>query len=156
MKSLEFRNVRAYPTEPLNNDQARSVLPLDLTIHREVYWLHGEQVTKKRLLGLGSRVVTELVTEKETYRPEPIYIDAGEIAQLHDPNLRYALRFADAAESLGWMPTGEFSMSGHSVTVVATEAGVDSKLLSATYSGKAEEGNDTFMHDLTSCIPEVS
>ena len=112
--------------------------------------------TKKRIMGLGSKVVTELITDNEMYHPKSVFIDASSIGELGDPNLRYALRFADAAEALGWMHTTEFSMSGHFVTVIATDAGVESRFISAAYSGRTEQGNDTFIRDLYNCAPEVN
>jgi hypothetical protein len=153
MTNVRFRNEGMHYRDRGEVDENQLSLPIDIGTKREVHWLHGVQQTRRRLI--GTRVVTHLVMNEDTYLPEITYIDTDDIAELKDPNLRYALRFADAAASVGWVRESSSSSSCHNVTVIATNEGVDSTLLSTVYTGISDSSTDTFMKNLHDAAPRT-
>lgn len=88
----------------------------------------------------------EFVYNDRSIQPSITRIATSEIDNLEDPDLRYALRFHEAARTVG-----------HFVTIEATSEGVSSTLVEATYSGVTGKTQDTFMQDLRrqAPLPEV-
>lgn len=117
---------------------------------REVSWLNAKQVEKKRLF--GKKIISELVKDKNDW-PTSTSIRADEISKLEDSSLRYALCFQAAADAIGWMEDSEFSRSRHVVTIEATDEGLNSRLIRASYSGVVTKNRDTFMETLLSFEP---
>jgi hypothetical protein len=152
MKNMDFRSEPTYYYDPTELDKGQLVIPVDLDMQREVHWVHGKQTKKWGLL--GRRIVTNLVMQDHTYMPKVTYINASAIAELVDPDLRYSLRFADAASAVGWTEDSPGSSSAHDVWVTATDEGVESKFISASYTGIGKNANDTFMQNLHSAAPE--
>lgn len=151
MRSIEFRNEPSYNPDTCNDESDQLTLPLELHQRREVFWLHGEQVKRRRLL--GSKTITRYIFEEYAYMPKRTYIDAENISDLLDPDLRYALRMADAADSVGWTDCGEGMKLSHDVYVVANYAGAESRFISADYTGVVRGGRDTFMENLHTAAP---
>jgi dipeptidyl aminopeptidase/acylaminoacyl peptidase len=97
----------------------------------------------------GRRAVTAaLIFKNGTYSPSLTTLDSDRISELRDPDLRYALRLADAASSAGWKEEGPGSLSGHHVIVLATDKGLESRFLEASYTGTVDAGTDTSLEDL--------
>ena len=150
MASVQIRNKRAHSYFVEQYD-GQMTLDFDHLPKREVYWLVAETETKKRLV--GHKVVTKLMLDPDTSWPTSKNIDSDDISELRDPKLRYALRFADAADAVGWIEDGPYTKSGHHVTIVATDNGVDSLLLYACYTGVVNKKQDTFMQSLHAAAP---
>ena len=124
-------------------------LPVKVRPHQEVTWFIAKEVRKKRLLGLcGHKLVTQMVTSEADGMIERRKIDVDDIGSLKDPDLRYALRFAAAADAAGWIEESPDSYSSHYVTVDATDEGADSRLIAARYSGLGNGQESTFVQDL--------
>lgn len=121
-------------------------LPLEVRKTQEVTWVAVEQVQSWRTLG---RKVVRYVANA----PNFVTINVEKINELEDPRLRYALRFAAAAQSMGVIRDDEFSSHGNSVYIHATNEGVKSQLTSQAYSGMGYRGRDLFMEDLRSFAP---
>lgn len=111
----------------------------------EVRWFQARQVEKRRLL--GKKVISELIIDEKGWA-KTTSISVAEISSLKDPNLRYALRFAAAADAVGWVASSEYTSYCHDVGVYATDNGLDSQLINAHYSGIARGRTDTFMENL--------
>lgn len=123
-------------------------LPADvLSITREVYWFAAVQFEKKRRL-LANKVISQLIIDEKDQMPKAVRIDAGTIGVIKDPNLRYALRFADAAEAAGWVEDSAGCLGGHFVSTEATDEGVNSRFIGANYTGVTGRGTDTFLENL--------
>lgn len=133
------------------SDKNQLVLPLDLGITRQVVWYHGELITQRRWL--RTKKVVRLVVEQSTGLPAKTFIDAGSIAELKDPALRHALALADTTNAVGWTHTSPTGASAHDVMVIATNDGIDSRLVAAQYTGVGEGSNDSFMQNLHSAAP---
>ena len=107
---------------------------------RSVSWFAVERAGRKHLHELlGRKVVTRFIFEKiehgYTWRKRAS-VPASEISSLSDPELRYALRLQSTVNSVGWAPiVGSSAMVRHTVAVQATDEGLDSRLISAVYSG---------------------
>ena len=143
MSKVEFRSKGTYYDAPQQiEDQLE--LPISVATKREVWWINGYTEVQKRFF--RQKAVVKLVIESGV--AQTTYLDANHISELEDPNLRYALRFADAAEAVGMSDDGNYGKSGHFVTVVATSEDVKSKFLNATYSGITSRTEDTFMQSL--------
>lgn len=119
-------------------------LPVPIRPEREVSWLHG--IDSRRLGWLGRKPMMLCI---ESGFPERTTVKTEAISEIRDPNLRYALRFADAANAAGSIRDGEFSSHSLEVRIVATDEGTESRLLDAWYSGI----DDTFMDDLRKFAP---
>ena len=122
------------------------VLPLDIRPARLVHWYNVTRERRRNLLAKSTdryRFVTG-----EFGLPTSTEIDAEKISTLADPQLRYALRFADAANAAGSINEGPGATSSYSVTVEAISDGTDSQFVRATYSGLVKDGVDTFMENL--------
>jgi len=120
------------------------VLPFEVRPVRLARWL---QVVRERRRLFG-RAATYTFVTKPSGLPKTTTIDAEKIGELKDPQLRYALRFADAANAAGWQVESPGAMSGHFVNVEATDEGLDSRFVHATYTGIIKDGVDTFMENL--------
>lgn len=96
--------------------------------------------------------------EEGTYSPSITRMDTDKISELADSELRYALRFADAANAAGWLREGPGWFSGHAVYVMATDEDRESRLLEATYTGIVDKktGADTFLENLQRFDPNTS
>lgn len=90
---------------------------------------------------------------QDTYLPQKTSVDTGTIPNFKDRDLRYALAFADAARAVGYREISPTMSTAHSVGVVATDEGMNSRLLKAQYTGVGEGTNDTFMQNLHSADP---
>lgn len=129
-------------------------LPLDIRPERTVYWLHASLSERRDwLLRKKSRV--DLVFDPETGQPHSTEIPADDIDKVSDLALRCALRLADATDAVGWTDHGHGLYSAHSVRIQATDEGFDSRLLSAVFTGRTDDGQDTFMENLYSARPET-
>lgn len=115
-------------------DAPQLLLPLDVREKREVSWLVVDQEAKKRRLWFGNKIVTRIVEDEDG---QAVFhrIDSDDIAKVKDPDLKMALRLADAAKAMGWIDSGPYTKYAHSVAIEATGEGFDSKLVNATYSG---------------------
>lgn len=149
MSGIEFRN-KSSTAGTQGYDTNQLPLPYRLAPNREVHWLHG--VVERRRSFSGRRVA-QLILERDIYYPKMTFIDAEKISELKDPDLRYALRFADAANAIGWTSDGPDSKSAHDVCVIAADDGVNSKFLEASYTGVTRRGSDTFLQNLHTAAP---
>jgi hypothetical protein len=120
------------------------LLPIQIRERREVYLLRAIQ-TERITRILRKRIVsTEYLKDKYHGGPTIFHINVDEIEKLKDPNLRYALRFVDAAEAA----------DAQMVWVTATDEGLDSRLINASYGVNATRNEkDAFMADLYSSKP---
>jgi hypothetical protein len=116
--------------------------------NRTVHWLNGVK-SEERVYLFFKRVFTEPMLD-ELSRPQKTEIATDDIDKVQDPNLRYALRFAAAAEAVGTVPDGYGGSDAHTVNIFATDEGFNSKLISAMYTGKVVDGCDTFLERLSS------
>ena len=132
MAKDQFRSKGTYYVS-LEHDENQLELSLNVLQNREVWWMHGSLEVQRKLF--RTKVHINLIAEGGM-GVNRTYMDADDIAALQDPNLRYALRFADAAETSRWSNNGDSLCSGHLMSVVATNEGVDSQLLDAIYSGR--------------------
>lgn len=124
------------------------LLPLDVRQPRAVYWLNAVEERRREKL-FGRKVVTAaLILEDGTYSPSKTTLDSNRISELTDPDLRYALRYADAASSAGWKVEGPGALSGHHVMVMATDEGLESRFLEASYTGIVDQETDSFLENL--------
>lgn len=80
-------------------------------------------------------------------------IKSDDINKIVDANLRYALRFADSATSVGFVAVSETSSYADFVSIAATDNGLASQFIDATYSGIEAEGGDTFLDSLKQFNP---
>lgn len=150
MATVQIRDKRAHSCFVEQCD-GQITLDFDHLPKREVYWLVAETEAKKRLV--GHKVVSKLVLDPDTSWPTSRYIDTADISKLGDPKLRYALRFADAADAVGWIEDSPYTKSGHNVTIAATDDGAESLLLYACYTGVVNRRQDTFMESLHAAAP---
>lgn len=134
-----------------NNQAEQLTLPITVREKREVYWLAVEQKTKKRWLGLGRKVVTELVNDGSGFIGIMRNIASDDIPKIKDPILRSYLQLADTAEAMGWIPDGPGSAYCHSVHIEATDEGFDSKFVSGYVGGNDPE---LFMNDVHKFAPK--
>ncbi len=91
--------------------------------------------------------------EKKTALRTSSSIKSDDISKIVDIDLRYALRFADAAESVGFVADSETSSYADVVIIEATDNGLNSKFVCATYSGIENESGDTFLNSLKTFAP---
>lgn len=133
--------------------QESEQLKLDIPVRpkREVGWLCVEEVTRLKLF--GKKIVTKFVPKGPSLTLGSI--DAERISELQDPDLRYALRFADAAQEIGWKEDGECSLSKHAVFINAVGSDIESHLVSAQYTGRVLDGRDEFLENLRSADPHL-
>lgn len=117
---------------------------------RRVGWLVVELSVKPRKFFRDS-VEVNYVTDPERNMPKWQCVDSGSIGEIADPELRYALRFADATNAAGRIDHGGGSSSWHDVVIEATE---DARLHSATYSGRMADYGDDFMENLKRFDPD--
>ncbi len=104
---------------------------------RNVEWTNADKVYKRGLFG---RKAIKIVERWDgPYTLNKTIVQASSITNIKDPDLRYALRYKDAVEAVGWVRHSETSSSKGYVTVVATDNGKESELLSAIYSGSEDE-----------------
>lgn len=120
-------------------------LSLEIRPYRLVSWFNAIATEKKRIFWKNRRIV-RLISDESGW-PQFTRFPVDNISKLEDPDLRYALRFADAAEAVGWASDG-FGQSGHRVSIDATDEGLQSKLLTANYTGVISKGTDTFLESL--------
>lgn len=125
------------------SESEQLTLPVEIRKEKEVWWLNAEQ--KPSLLRfLGKKTLkTVYPYDSQTGNVSFTSIDVSEISNLSDPDLRYALRFDEAARAAGQCI----------VHVAATDEGMDSRLITAWYSGDIRDGVDTFMEALHNCDP---
>ena len=143
MSKVEFRSKGTHYNAPQQIEE-QLVLPISVGAKREVWWINGYTEVQKRFF--RQKAAIQLITESGV--AQTTYLDADHISALTDPELRYALRFADAAEAVGMSDDGHYGQSGHFVTVVATNEDAKSEFLYATYSGTTSRTEDTFMQSL--------
>jgi hypothetical protein len=128
----------------------QSALPF--RVDRELSWINAEEVTKKHLW--GKRIGLRLLQDSQSIAGiSTTSIDTSEIHKLTDPDLRYALRFKDAADAVGWVRDGAYDSSCHYVSILATNEGLDSRILEASYTGVTENDSDSFMKNLHLATP---
>jgi hypothetical protein len=113
------------------------ILPIEIRPKREVYWFQVTQEKRRKLF--GERVVSKLVIDPETGMPATTVIDAADISTIQDSNLRYALRYVDAAEAIGWVQEAPGIQSMIGVGVDAQGDGVDAQFVSAQYDGHSRD-----------------
>ena len=65
-----------------------------------VSWMVVERITQRRRFGLGKEVVTRVV-EDEQGHAKFHRMDSDDIPTIKDPDLKMALRLADAAKRMG-------------------------------------------------------
>ena len=119
---------------------------LELSITgREVRAYRAETIRQRRAFFFGKDVTRIVSLEALVFKADELDLD-----HVSDPDLLYALRFADAAQSAGWTSNDRVTYSRHQVHVLATDTDEkSSELISADYSGVIDEnGNDTFMENL--------
>lgn len=109
----------------------------------EVWWFNVRVTEKPRWLGRYGKVAISNDIEDENGLTTITRIRAEEISRIKDPDLRYALCFAAAADA----------NKDHDVTITATDEGFDSRLVSAIYSGIVTRKGDTFMESLHRFAP---
>jgi hypothetical protein len=126
----------------MSRDSEQLTLPLQIRMPLEVGY-STVNISRKQFLGIKTLKFMWAYGDEEMTR-----IDVEEIADFTDPNLRYALRFAAAAKSMGFLRDTEYSSHGQEVRVTATNEGADSRLLEAWYSGTGSDKVDTFMQDI--------
>jgi hypothetical protein len=108
---------------------------------REIRWFTGVPTEKRRWFG-------RKVVGYETLKQEGGVLSAStsmrssELAKIHDLDLRLTLELADAAESMD-----------DYIDVVATDEGLDSRLLYVSFYSKAKNGVDPFMERLRCAAP---
>lgn len=127
------------------------MLPVEIRPDQKVYWFNAVQSHRWGLL--GRRAVTR-VAMLDNLRPAVTEIEVKDIPNLTDPSLRYALRFAAAADAIGFVQDSAYSSHSNCVFVDATDEGMDSRFLGATYTGVVTDGKDTFLEDILSCEPK--
>jgi hypothetical protein len=129
------------------------MLPIEVRPIQEVSWYNVE-VTEKKILLLGKKVVKKLIKDPKTSQAAETVIRVEEIDNLNDPDLRYALRFKAAALSAGTITDGVNTSGPNDVIIEATDEGVDSRYVSAAYWGVVTPSVDTFMRDLRRFAPQ--
>lgn len=118
------------------------MLPYESGPVREVSWFKVTQTEKKRRF-LRNKILTDLIIDPKTGMAASHDIQSADISKIQDPDLRYALRLADAAQAVG----------NHMVSIEATDEGVNSQFVRAEYTGTLDGGADTFMQDLRRLAP---
>lgn len=109
---------------------------------REVWWKRGVPTEKRRWL--GKKVVGyELLKQEDGVSSTLTSMKSSELAKLHDFDLRLTLELADAAKSMG-----------DYIEVVATDEGLDSRLLYVSFFSRAKNGVDPFMESLRCAAPD--
>lgn len=133
--------------------QEQLPLPFDDRPLHEVNWIHGTTEKQRHWL-FGRKTVNHLITELDGITLAKTRIAAKDVHRIKDPLLRYALAYQDAAAAAGTYHHTEYLSSSHYVSVVATNEGFDSKLISATYTGTDKDGSDTFIENLQRFAPD--
>jgi hypothetical protein len=133
---------------PDNQDDAQLALPLDVRAKREVHWVMGTQEW------LANKVVTKILMREDLYLPRLASMDSDHLSTLTDAAMRYAMRFADAAAAVGWTQDGPYSSFSHGVSVTATDEGIHSRLIDASYTGTGSGADDIFLQNLHSVAPD--
>lgn len=129
------------------------VIPFESGPMREVDWFNVVRVEKKRRF-FRNKVLVDLIIDDDTCMPALSTIPSCDIDKIEDPDLRYALRFADAAEAAGWFEHSPGHKSSHFVQVNGTEGGFDSQFVWAAYTGIVNNGTDSFMENLRRFAPD--
>ncbi len=113
---------------------------LPFKVDEDLHWFNTELVMRRGLL--GKRAVSRLIPDPST--PSGLsetIVKISEIDKLTDQNLRYALRYADAARTIGLY-----------VRIHATDQNFSSRLVEAVYfpfaSSRDVEGRDSFTQEL--------
>lgn len=119
----------------------------------EVDWKNVELKKKFRPL-IGRSIVHVAVNEEGSVFPKFTRIPVEDISELTDPNLRYALRFQAAVDSVGMVDVGDGSSYSDFVSVSAIGEGRDAIFASAHYSGYEDNGVDSFLETLKMFEPE--
>lgn len=131
----------------MSQQQEQLLLDIPIRPKQEVRWLNVRPRERYRLLGRS--IINELIYQEGHSLPTTTSIEVDRLAEVKDPDLRYALRFAAAIDAVGWV--GEDREGGCTaykdmVYIEATNEGINSRLVGATYSGKIDDdGHDTFM-----------
>lgn len=113
-------------------------LPLEFRSPQLVSWMVMKPVFQKRFGFFGGeRIVFQQVIDSCSGEQLSRAIPADDIDKLKDKNLRYALRFQAATAS--FTPGAEGCHIDHQVLVTATDAGVESQLVSANYIDYARQ-----------------
>ena len=129
------------------------MLPVEIRPEETVYWFNC--VERQRWSLFGRRIVRELTMDpKQAFMPATTTIKVEDIGTLQDVNLRYALRFAAAADAIGSIEKFPGYSYGHGVSVDATDEGTESRFLGAVYSGVVESGRDSFLEFIKSAEPK--
>lgn len=131
----------------------QEMLPIAIRPNRISRWNNEELKTKWSLL--GKKVVRKLMVDRNFY-PTSTEIDSDDIDKIKDPDLRYALRFQDAAKNAGSFYHTPYASSSHFVNVYATNNGFDSKYTGSSYTGISENGVDHFMENLKRFDPNYT
>jgi hypothetical protein len=129
-------------------DSEQLLLPVEIRPKQKVAWYNVNLVEKRRFL-FWKEAVAEAIWQ-EPYKLARTTIDVEKIADLKDAKLRYALRLAAAADSMGWIEDSPGSSHAHYVTVNATDESDISRFAYATYTGRGQGEQDTFMADIRS------
>ena len=114
-----------------------------------VSWMVVERITQRRRFGLGKEVVTRVVEDEQGHAKFQ-RMDSDDIPTIKDPDLKMALRLADAAKRMGWIRDKGLSSYAHFVAIEATDEGAESKLVRAYYPGHP----DQLMADLHRFAPQ--
>ena len=129
------------------------MLPVEIRPEETVYWFNC--VERQRWSLFGRRIVRQSIMDSErAFMPAMTTIKVEDIDKLRDVNLRYALRFAAAADAIGMVQDRPGHSYGHFVSVDATDGGLDSRFLGAVYSGVVESGRDSFLEFIKSAEPK--
>jgi hypothetical protein len=132
-------------------DSEQLILPVEIRPKQNVDWYNVEFVERRHFL-FWKKTVAKAIWE-EPYKLSRTVIDVEQIADLKDPQLRYALRLAATADSMGWIEDRPGSKHGHFATVDATDEADVSRFANATYTGTGHGEQDTFMADIRSFAP---
>ncbi|HWT55428.1 MAG TPA: hypothetical protein VN031_00145 [Candidatus Microsaccharimonas sp.] len=138
----------------MTSNSEQLTLPIDIREQREVWWINARQVeTRSRFLG-RRMLKTEFEYDGDSLLPSRTRLSVDKINDLEDPNLRYALRFQDAAEAAGWFAHGGGMSSTKIVAIDATNEGAASRLLYSTLSGYGEDKTSSFLENLRRFAPD--
>lgn len=121
---------------------------------REVSWFNVERIEKWRPFIRNKVVFNPLPDTDGNILAGFSAIQAADISKIADPDLRYALRFADAANAIGSVRDTPWSSHAHFMHVHATKDGFDSEFGHAVYSGVVDGSKDTFLENLHTAKPE--
>lgn len=139
----------------MSQETEQLALPIAIRPKNEVSWYNMREVEiRRRGIIFGKKIVKELILEEDRIWPSTTKIDIETVDKLSDPDLRYALRFQDAAEQAGWKNDGSGMQSRHDVSVDATNEGIESRFMGAQYTGIGGGSQDTFLLNLYRFAPE--